>query len=89
MNIRVQAPWAKRKQQKAKTISSLLGKLYLHKSSPQAARSVARAILHIFFRCVLSTPSLGSYIYQAIPKGGIGSRHHPYASFMWMQTVKE
>ena len=30
-------------------ISSLLGKLHLHESSPQAAQSVARAILHIFF----------------------------------------
>ena len=32
-------------------LSSLLGKHHLHESSPQAARSVARAILHIFFRC--------------------------------------
>ena len=36
---------------KAETISSLLGKLDLHKFSPQATRSVARAILHIFFFC--------------------------------------
>ena len=40
----------KENKQKAETISSLLGKLYLHESSPQAAWSVARAILHIFFR---------------------------------------
>ena len=32
-------------------ITSLLGKLHLHDSSPQAARSVARAILHICFPC--------------------------------------
>ena len=32
-------------------ISSLLGKLHLHESSPQAARRVARAIIHIFFIC--------------------------------------
>ena len=31
--------------------SSLLGRLHLHESSPQAARSVARAILHIIFLC--------------------------------------
>ena len=38
-------------KRKAKPISSLLGKHHLHKSSPQAARSVARAILHIIFLC--------------------------------------
>ena len=32
-------------------ISSLLGKLHVHESSPQAARSVARAIIHIIFLC--------------------------------------
>ena len=41
----------KENNQKAETISSLLGKLHLHESSPQAARSVARAILHIIFLC--------------------------------------
>src|SRR6185312_15211079 len=41
----------KENKQKAETISNLLGKLLLHESSPQAARSVARAILHIFFCC--------------------------------------
>ena len=35
----------KENNQKAETISSLLGKRHLHESSPQAARSVARAIL--------------------------------------------
>ena len=41
----------KENKQKVETISSLLSKLHLHESSPQAARSVARAILHIFFIC--------------------------------------
>jgi len=41
----------KENKQKAEMISSLLGKLLLHESSPQAARSVARAILHIIFLC--------------------------------------
>ena len=36
---------------KAETISSLLSKLDLHEFSPQATRTVARAILHIFFLC--------------------------------------
>ena len=39
----------KENKQKAETISSLLGKLLLHEFSPQAARWVARAFLHIFF----------------------------------------
>ena len=69
-------------------ISNLLGNFIfsnLLDPPPQAARSVARATLHIIFLVILSTPSLGSCIYQAIPKDGIGSCHHPYASFMWMQ----
>ena len=39
----------KENKQKAETISSLLGNLRLHESSPQAARSVAQAILNSFF----------------------------------------
>ena len=49
-NLRVQAPWAKRKQTEIETISSLLGKFHLHESSPQAARSVARAVLNFILR---------------------------------------
>ena len=80
----------KENKQKAETISSLLANfvfMNLLDPSPQAARSVARPSLTPSTFVVLSTPSLGSCIYQAIPKDGIGPRHHPYASFMWMQTV--
>ena len=41
----------KENKQKTETISSPLGKRHLYESSPQAARSVARAILHICFPC--------------------------------------
>jgi len=41
----------KETKRKVETISSLLGKHHPHESYPQAARSVARAILHIFFIC--------------------------------------
>ena len=47
----------KENKQKAETISSLLGKLHHHESSPQAVRGVARAILHVFFLC----HSVGSF----------------------------
>ena len=51
MNLRVQAPWAKRKtDRKAETVASLLGKLHLFGSSPQAAQSVARAVLNFILR---------------------------------------
>ena len=47
----VQAPWAKRKQTESGNDIQSSGQLHLHESSPQAARSVARAILHIIFLC--------------------------------------
>ena len=72
-NLRVQAPWAKRKQTEIETISSLLGKFHLHESSPQAARSVAWAIPHILFLCHLDNSFTRTLIYQAIPKDGIYS----------------
>jgi hypothetical protein len=49
---------------------------------PQANLSGARVILESSF-LVGVTLRVKSCIYQLSPRCGIGSRHHPYASFKW------
>jgi len=56
-------------KQKVEVISSLLGKLHLHESSPQAARSVARAIPHIFFLCHLDNSFTRTLHLLGYPQG--------------------
>ena len=74
----------KENKQKVETISSLLGIfIFMNPLHRQLGEQLGPSFTSSSV-VVLSTPSLGSCIYQTIPKDGIGSRHYPYASFMWM-----
>ena len=70
-------------KQNTEAVARLLGVLHLDVLLPKANLSEARVVLSPSFKVIVDL-QVGSCIYQTIPKGGIGSCHHPYASFGWM-----
>ena len=64
-------------------VARFLGILHLDVLPPQANSRKGRVVLNPSFNVVIDLRD-GSCIYQTIPKDGIGSPHHPYASFRWM-----
>ena len=78
-------------KQKAVTVAGLQAFLHLELHLHRQHLSVARASrLQSYHPSVLASNSWSDPAScQTIPKDGIGSRHHPYASFKWMQRYKK
>ena len=69
-------------KQKMEAVARFLRILHLDVLPPQANLCEARVILSSSIKVIVDL-WVGSCIYQIIPKDGIGSCHHPYASFKW------
>ena len=76
---------------KTETVAGLQGILHLELQLHRQHLSVARASkLQSYHPSLLASNSCSDPAScQTIPKNGIGSRHHPYASFEWMQKYKK
>ena len=87
MNILLQAHWDDSKQTEVVAVASFRAILHLELQLHRQNLSVARASRASVVQSVVVGVELliGSCI---LPNYGIGSRHHPYASFKWMQRYK-
>ena len=79
--------WSKQKTIVVAGLQAFLHlELHLHRQHLSVARTSKVQSYHL---SVLASNSLSDPAScQTIPKDGIGSCHHPYASFNWMQRYK-
>ena len=87
----LQSHWAKWNKQKTEAVAGLQAILHLELQLHRQHLSVAQASKSSIVPSIVVGVELliGPCILPSYPKDGIGSRHHPYASFKWMQRYEK